>query len=156
MAKSYRERVVGLFQKRSAGVFRFAEIVAAIPDVKPPVIRYYLKQLIRDETLIQPSYGRYQYNPSVKKSIDYIREEALRLGKERVVQDKDIMFRPAEQVITAVENVQVVALQKKVFGSIIERMKANPNIYTKFDIEFLIQHNRDLVEEEKRNLAVAS
>jgi len=160
-AMSYRDRIAGFFQKRPGAVFRMADVLNGLSDINPSVVRYYVKQLVKDETLIKVSWGSYKWNSEPVKTIDLVREEILRLGKERVVQDPTVMFKPGEQVITSVENPKLILAAKCAhFNSLLERLKLHPAICTKYDLELLQEllqpQYRQWMKEDERSLSVAS
>jgi len=134
---SPRERIRGFFAKRPNALFERHEVFHGLPDIAPALITYHLRRLVNDETLKKPERNRYGYNNAERKTIDIVRTEALRLGKERVVQDPSISFSPTQPAITIVENpTAALNAKRRHYRSLISRMERSAE-FSAADIELL-------------------
>jgi hypothetical protein len=140
-----RDRIYGFFAKRPDTIFTTGQVKHAIPDIDPAVINYWLTSGVEREVLVRVELGKYKHNTAETKNIDIVREKALALGKERVVQDPAIMFSPSTQAITAVESPKLITQAKRQMrNSIAGRMRNNPTIFTEDDIEFILAETKHL------------
>lgn len=146
MIKSkYRDRVLGLFKAKPGATFRIAEIEDWFKkDISKPVINYWLKEFIRDGSVIKPKYGHYRLNPN-PPDVDQIRDEALKRGQARIV-DTGRLWTPGEQALQQHAEHPAIPSRRLHFLSILERMTSNP-AFSKFDVELLKEVAPQLVKE---------
>lgn len=149
----FRERIYGLFDSHPTGAFQVSMIYQRLPGISKSVVDYWLRQFLKDETVIKPKYGWYQKNPSTIRTIDEIRTAAQELGEARVFQS-EVPFRVTEQAIVQGPH-PALESRRLHFFSIIDRMSSDPH-YSKFDIELLQQEIGHLTRAEPKKFPATS
>jgi hypothetical protein len=150
MIKSkFRDRVLGLFKAKPTATFRIMEIEDWLKDIKKPVINYWLKEFIKDGSVVKPKYGHYRLNPN-PPDIDAIRERVLEVGQARVI-DTGRLWQPGEDALKVHPEHPTIPILRDWFTGLLDRMAANPASFSSFDINLLKGQLPKLASKEGQN-----
>jgi hypothetical protein len=144
----WRDRIIGLFRKHPNEEFPWLQLQTRLTEggksINAGTLRYHLNELLDEAFVIKPRHGFYMLNPDQLKTRDvHTVEEQRSMLADHLSAGAGVQvvkgdgFHPLKPPITVSDGPRLAA-QKERFASVLERMAANPNIFTRPDVDLIL------------------
>lgn len=134
-----RDRILAFFKHHPGGKFALQAVIASFKDLNQATVLYHVKTLTKEGILVRTSPGVYMLSGS-PSHVEVTRSEVARhisTNGSRVI-DGGKADAPYREGITVTEHPGVIAYLASQWGSsIVERMKAHPEVFTPQDTQFI-------------------